>query len=89
MVVVGITADNGGFMRALLISLMTIFTLVGCAYSIADIDVSKADPACVRQQCLASYSPCVSGGNQVGFKTETLRACQEAYKVCVQTCPVK
>ena len=62
--------------------------LVGCAYSIADIDVSKSDPTCVRQ-CSTVYSSCVSGGNQVGFKTETLRACQESYKVCIQTCPAK
>ena len=62
--------------------------LAGCAYSIADIDVSKSEPSCVRQ-CSTAYSACVSGGNQVGFKTETLRACQESYKVCVQTCPAK
>jgi hypothetical protein len=62
--------------------------LVGCAYSIADIDVSKSEPVCVRQ-CTTTYSACVSGGNQVGFKTETLRACQESYKVCIQTCPAK
>lgn len=73
----------------LLFIFFSALILTACAYSITDIDVSKADPACVRQQCLASYSPCVSGGNQVGFKTETLRACQEAYKVCVQTCPIK
>ena len=60
--------------------------LLGCAYSISDIDISKSEPSCVRQ-CTTTYSSCVSGGNQIGFKTETLRACQESYKVCVQTCP--
>jgi len=63
-------------------------SLVGCAYSITDIDISKSEPTCVRQ-CSTAYSSCVSGGNQVGFKTETLRACQESYKVCIQTCPAK
>ena len=72
-----------------LVTIPLIFILSGCAYSISDIDVTKSDPSCVRQQCLANYSSCVSGGNQVGFKTETLRACQEAYKICVQTCPFK
>ena len=62
--------------------------LVGCAYSITDIDISKAEPTCVRQ-CSIHYSSCVSQGNQIGFKTETLRACREAYGVCVQTCPTK
>jgi len=62
--------------------------LSGCAYSIKDIDVSKSEPGCVRQ-CTASYSSCVSQGNQIGFKTETLRACQEAYSICVNTCPAK
>lgn len=67
---------------------VSIFILSGCAYSISDIDVSKSEPSCVRQ-CSTTYSACVSGGNQVGFKTETLRACQESYKVCIQTCPAK
>lgn len=62
--------------------------LGGCAYSIKDIDVSKVDSNCARQ-CSITYSSCVSGGNQVGFKTETLRACREAYEVCINTCPPK
>ena len=62
--------------------------LSGCAYSIKDIDVSNSEPERVRQ-CTASYSSCVSQGNQIGFKTETLRACQEAYSICVNTCPAK
>lgn len=65
-----------------------VLLLSGCAYTITDIDVSKSDPACVRQ-CTTTYSACVSGGNQIGFKTETLRACRESYAVCVQTCPTK
>jgi hypothetical protein len=67
---------------------LALSTITGCAYSIKDIDVTKADPTCARQ-CTATYSSCVSGGNQVGFKTETLRACREAFAACVQTCPVK
>jgi hypothetical protein len=59
----------------------------GCAYSIKDIDVSDLEPSCVRE-CSTSYSSCVSQGNQVGFKTETLRACRESYQVCTNTCPV-
>ena len=62
--------------------------LSGCAYSIKDIDVSKADPSCTRQ-CTTSYSQCVSGSPSVGFKTETLRACRESYEVCISTCPNK
>ena len=62
--------------------------LMGCAYSIAEIDVSKYEPSCVRE-CTKTYSPCVSQGNQIGFKTETLRACKEAYAICTNTCPAK
>ena len=65
-----------------------ITLLQACAYSISDIDLSKVDPVCARQ-CTANYSACVSGGNQIGFKGETLRACREAYSVCVKTCPEK
>ncbi len=63
-------------------------TLTGCAYSIADVDTTKSEPTCVRARA-TTYSSCVSGGNQVGFKTETLRACREAYQICIKTCPSK
>jgi hypothetical protein len=64
------------------------FSLMGCAYSISDIDVHNLESGCVRQ-CSQSYSSCVSQGNQVGFKTETLRACKESYAICTSTCPTK
>jgi len=72
----------------LVVNIFAFLLLSGCAYSISDIDVSKTEPNCARQ-CTATYSSCVSGGNQVGFKTETLRACKEAYSVCIKTCPAK
>jgi hypothetical protein len=70
--------------------LLPALTLVlsGCAYSIAEIDVSNTEPTCVRQ-CAETYSKCVSGGPSVGAKTETLRACREAYSICISTCPLK
>lgn len=72
-----------------ILTLSIIFSvLVGCSYSIKDIDVSKSEPSCVRE-CSSNYSSCVSQGNQVGFKTETLRACKESYSVCINTCPAK
>jgi hypothetical protein len=46
------------------------------------------EPYGVRE-CSTSYSSCVSQGNQVGFKTEALRACQESYAMCTNTCPPK
>jgi len=73
-------------MKRLLFTVLAF--LPGCTYSIADIDLSQTEPACARG-CTATYSSCVSGGNQVGFKTETLRACKEAYAACVSTCPKK
>ena len=63
-------------------------TLAGCAYSIKDINVNNINPECVRE-CSKNYSSCISQGNQVGFKTETLRACKESYQVCIQTCPAE
>ena len=74
-------------MKKSILVLVTV-TLSGCAYSISDVDTTKSDPTCVRG-CTTTYSSCVSGGNQVGFKTETLRACREAYQVCIKTCPSK
>lgn len=75
-------------MYKLLGLLFLSFSLLGCAYSISEIDVSRLEPSCVRQ-CSQSYSSCVSQGNQIGFKTETLRACRESYVVCTNTCPAK
>ena len=75
-------------MKMAIFAIGLAFLLSGCSYSIKEIDVSDLDPECVRQ-CTASYSSCVSQGNQIGFKTETLRACQEAYSICVNTCPKK
>ncbi len=75
-------------MQKLLITLSLAATLAGCAYSIMDIDTSKSDSSCVRE-CTSNYSSCASGGNQIGFKTETLRACREAYSICISTCPEK
>ncbi len=71
-------------LAALLISI----SITGCSYSIAEIDISNAEPGCVRD-CSKTYSQCVSQGNQIGSKMETLRACREAYSICVQTCPPK
>lgn len=73
--------------KRLFLSALTML-LASCAYSINDIDVTKTEPSCTRQ-CTTAYSSCVSGGNQVGFKTETLRACREAFAACVQTCPAR
>jgi hypothetical protein len=75
-----------GFGIATLAGAMAL--VAGCAYSIKGIDVTKAEPACARQ-CTATYSSCVSAGNQIGSKWETLRACREAYAACIQTCPAK
>ena len=73
--------------RGLLIPLLTSgFVLVGCSYSIKDIDVSDREPECVRE-CSETYSECVSKGPSVGLKTETLRACRESYEICINTCP--
>jgi hypothetical protein len=69
-------------------ALSLLVMVSGCAYSIEDIDVSKSEPICVRQ-CTANYSSCATNGPTVGFKTETLRACRDAYSVCVKTCPAK
>ena len=74
--------------RVYKLCLVAVILLSGCTYSIRDIDVSNKAQECVRE-CTKNYSSCVSGGNQVGFKTETLRACKEAYEVCIQTCPTK
>ena len=75
-------------MKTYLAVLGVAVLLSGCAYSISDIDVSHAQPACVRE-CSHAYGQCTTGGPVVGFKTETLRACRETYQICINTCPAK
>ena len=72
--------------RMLLI--LGLVTLSGCAYSIAEIDISKSEPICARQ-CTTTYSQCVQGGPVIGSKMETLRACKEGFEMCIKTCPSK
>lgn len=68
--------------------LVAVVALSACSYSIKDVNVNGKEPACVRQ-CSGSYSSCVSQGPSVGFQTETLRACRDAYEVCTSTCPAQ
>lgn len=75
-------------MRKRVLCVLGAALVAGCAYSIKDVDASKAAPACVRE-CTGTYSACVAGGPSVGFKTELLRACGDAYGVCIATCPAK
>ena len=68
--------------------LLLIVSIQGCSYRITDIDVSNKESLCVRE-CTKSYSSSISQGNQIGFKTETLRAAKDAYSICISTCPIK
>ena len=67
---------------------LMILSTQGCSYRITDIDVSHKESSCVRE-CTKSYSFSISQGNQIGFKTETLRAAKDAYSICINTCPTK
>jgi len=67
---------------------MVGLSIYGCSYRITDIDVSGKEKACVRE-CSKTYSYSISQGNQIGFKTETLRASKDAYSICINTCPSK
>lgn len=70
-------------------ALLMVVSLTGCTTTnLSDININKAEPNCARQ-CTANYSQCISGWTQIGFRTETLTACKEALKLCVQTCPDK
>lgn len=73
--------------KVLIITTMIIL-LSGCSYRITDVDVSGKDKQCVRE-CTKSYSNAVSQGNQIGFKTETLRAAKDAFVICIDTCDSK
>lgn len=68
--------------------LVTTIMVSACSYSIKDININNKNSKCVRE-CSKTYSYSISQGNQVGFKTETLKAAKEAYSICIETCPNK
>lgn len=61
---------------------------MGCTYPISEVDVSDAEPTCVRE-CTKSYSECIQAAPAVGSPDMVLKACRESFKVCVDTCPAK
>lgn len=73
-------------MKRLIAAAVAALALAGCASDLRDIDVTKAAPACARE-CTGHYSHCATGGPVIGSKAETLNACKEALRLCVQTCP--
>ncbi len=80
----------------LVIVVFSLFLLLGCsstgrnARTIDDIDVSKKDGACIRQQCLKPYTSCVEEASK---STEEQRevdlsvGCKSVYRACTNTCP--
>jgi len=62
--------------------------LVGCTYPISEIDVSKADPNCVRE-CTKDYTKCIQAGPKIGTNDLILKSCRESFRVCTDTCPAK
>jgi hypothetical protein len=72
--------------RALLAAAATCALCACTTTDLSDIPIGGADRACARE-CTGQYSSCVSGGGQIGLRTETLGACKEALRLCVRTCP--
>lgn len=58
--------------------------LYGCVGSITDVKVKDKESACVRQ-CSSFYSQCI--GNSGETNNKTIRACNDGYEVCTQSCP--
>ena len=75
---------------------VSLFLLVGCssvgrnARTIDDIDVSKKDGACIRQQCIKPYTSCVeeaSKSTEEERELDLLVGCKSVYRACTNTCP--
>ncbi len=76
----------------------SLFSLLACRLfkrnsetrTIDDIDVSKKDGACVRQQCLKPYTSCVeeaSKSTEEERELDLLIGCKSVYRACTNTCP--
>ncbi len=83
------------FVRFVII-VFSLFLFVGCssvsrnARTIDDIDVSKKDGACIRQQCLKPYTSCVEEASKVieqEREVDLLVGCKSVYRACTNTCP--
>ena len=78
------------------ILVFSLFLLVGCSSvgrnvrTIDDIDVSKKDGTCIRQQCLQPYTSCVgeaSNTTEPEREIDLLAGCKSVYRACTNTCP--
>ena len=78
------------------IVVFSLFLLIGCSSvgrsvrSIDDIDVSKKDGSCIRQQCLQPYSTCMgeaSKATDTERELDLLAGCKSVYRACTNTCP--
>lgn len=66
-------------------SLLFAAMLSACA-STADIDTSKAEPAC-GQRCSSTYSECL--GKFTFFPIMMQHQCTDAMRLCVNACPAR
>lgn len=76
------------------VSLLAL-SLSGCAgvvpqQSLGATDLSKKEPACVRE-CSTTYSACIQRAGTTDNRriaNDILRACGGALKICADTCPL-
>lgn len=73
-------------MRLLIIGLIALAVLSGCANTATDIDFSKTDPECA-QKCHANYSNCLSAF--MFFPIVQQNQCVDGLKACAMSCPAK
>ena len=71
-------------MKKLIGLLVLVMAVSGCENK----DASGLDPICTSE-CTANYSKCASGGSEVGVNAETVKACKEAYSMCIDVCPTE
>lgn len=67
------------------IALLAAAMVAACA-STADVDTSKAEPACA-QQCVANHQKCI--GEFGLFPIYQQNNCVSTLKLCVNACPAR
>ena len=72
-------------MRLLLLGLVILAALVGCA-SPNEVDLSKSEPNCA-QKCSANFSTCLSAFTI--FPIQQNNQCVDGLRSCASACPAK
>lgn len=72
-------------MMKIILLLVLLFTLSGCAQMIMYYDSRNKDPSC-SSTCDNTYYKCIPGDSSHATNNDKHNACRETYEKCISSC---